>query len=104
MTSPINNINRSTTEALNGSSTKTRAKSGSDTQSPPPARVEPQDKVSLSEESLQVRELQQQLDSIPEVDAEKVAAIKQEIAKGNYPLDPERIAENLLNLEKALND
>lgn len=104
MTSPINNINRSATEALNSSSAKTRTKSGSDTQSTSPARVEPQDKVSLSEESLQVRELQQQLDSIPEVDAEKVAAIKQEIAKGNYPLDPERIAENLLNLEKALND
>ena len=104
MTSRINHINRSATESLAGNSTKTRAKSGSETQSTTPARAEPQDKVSLSEESLQVRELQQQLDSIPEVNAEKVAAIKQEIAKGNYPLDPERIAENLLNLEKALND
>lgn len=104
MTSPINNINRTTAESLASSSAKTRAKSGTNEQASASGRVEPQDKVSLSEGSLQVRELQQQLESIPEVDAEKVAAIKQEIAKGNYPLDPERIAENLLNLEKALND
>ncbi len=104
MTSPINNINRSATESLTGSSAKTRAKSSPDDQASATTRAEPQDKVSLSEGTLQVRELQQQLESIPDVNAEKVAAIKQEIAKGNYPLDPERIAENLLNLEKALND
>ena len=103
MTSPINHINRTNTESVTSGTGKARTKS-SETGSVSTPRPASEDTVSLSEESLQVRELQQQLNNIPEVDAEKVAAIKQEIAKGNYPLDPERIAENLLNLEKALAD
>ncbi|MCW9012228.1 MAG: flagellar biosynthesis anti-sigma factor FlgM [Gammaproteobacteria bacterium] len=101
MTSPINHVNRSTTESLTNNTGKSRAKSTEHTQVEAENRTA-EDTVSLSEKSVQVRELQQQLSNIPEVDAEKVAAIKQEIAKGNYPLDPERIAENLINLEKAL--
>ena len=101
MTSPINHINRSNTEALTSNTAKTRANAAEKTESGSSAQPA-EDTVSLSQESVQVRELQQQLNSIPEVDAEKVAAIKEEIARGNYPLDPERIAENLINLEKAL--
>jgi negative regulator of flagellin synthesis FlgM len=101
MTSPINHINRSTTDTVTSNTGKTREKAPAST---PVSRPAAEDTVSLSEESVQVRELQKQLNDIPEVDAEKVEAIKQEIAKGNYPLDPERIAQNLLNLEKALNE
>ena len=104
MTSPINPINRSTTDALNNNgSAKTRDKGSSESQSSSP-RPATEDTVSLSEQSLQVRDLQQQLENLPEVNAEKVEAIKQEIARGNYPLDPERIAQNLISLEKALNE
>jgi len=104
MTSPINPINRSTTEALNNnSSAKARNKDSSEPSSSN-NRAAAEDTVSLSEQSLQVRDLQQQLENLPEVDAEKVEAIKQEIAKGNYPLDPERIAQNLIALEKALSE
>ncbi|MFW2374727.1 MAG: flagellar biosynthesis anti-sigma factor FlgM [Gammaproteobacteria bacterium] len=104
MTSPINPINRSTTDALNSNgSTRARDKESTETSSSSP-RPAAEDTVSLSDQSLQVRDLQQQLESLPEVDAEKVEAIKQEIAKGNYPLDPERIAQNLIKLEKALNE
>ena len=98
---PINNINRSATDALNNSS---KAKDKASTDVSAEARPASEDTVSLSAESSQVRNLQQQLDAIPEVDIEKVEAIKREIAKGNYPLDPERIAENLINLEKALSE
>lgn len=102
--SPIDQINRSVTDALSNN-TKTRAKSAtteSSTNSAPPPATD--DTVSLSEQSLQMRELQQQLDKIPEVDAEKVKNIKQAIARGDYPLDPAKIAANLLNLEKALSE
>ena len=102
MTSPINNINRTTAEAVSSGTSKTREKSSSAPGKQ--TRAASEDTVSLSAESAQVRELQQQLNAIPEVDAEKVAAIKQEIAKGNYPLDPERIAQNMINLEKALTE
>lgn len=102
MTNPINNINRPATDALSSSNTKSRDKAGNDTNKAASAPSE--DTVSLSEESSQVRGLQQQLETLPEIDAQKVEAIKQEIAKGNYPLDPERIAENLIKLEKALSE
>lgn len=105
MTSPINNINRSGTDAVSSSNGKSRAKAADSSTETSARRPQPaDDTVSLSEASTQVRELQNQLNDVPEVDAEKVAAIKQEIAKGNYPLDPERIAQNLLNIEKALSD
>ena len=98
--SPINHINRSTTDAITSNTSKTRSSNKAEVQQE--SRPVSDDTVSLSAESLQIGELKQQLDAISDVDAEKVAAIKQEIAKGNYPLDPERIAENLINLEKAL--
>ena len=103
--SPINHINRSVTDALTNNG-KARSKpdtdaaaSGASTTARPA-----EDKVSISEESLQLRELQQQLDKVPEVDAEKVNAIKQAIARGDHPLDPKKIAANLMNLEKILSD
>lgn len=100
MTSPINNINRSTSHALSSDASKTRDKSS--TESTAPATAATEDKVSISEETVHIRQLQSQLNSISDVDRSKVEAIKQEIAKGNYPIDKERIAENLINLEKAL--
>lgn len=104
--SPIDHISRSITDALSNNS-KARSKADADkaagsTSSPAPRPAE--DKVSLSEESLHVRELQQKLDQVPEVDAEKVQAIKQAIARGDYPLDPKKIAANLMNLEKILGE
>jgi negative regulator of flagellin synthesis FlgM len=103
--SPIDHINRSITDALSNNS-KARGKADADkaSSSNTPAPRPAEDKVSISQETLNVRELQQQLDQVPEVDAEKVKAIKQAIAQGDYPLDPKKIAANLMNLEKILSD
>ncbi len=103
MTSPINNINRSSSDAVSSSNGKTRARTADDAATPA-SKPATGDTVSLSEEASQVLELQKQLNDVPEVDADKVEAIKQAIAKGQYPLDPERIAQNMTNLEKALTD
>ena len=103
--SPIDHINRSTTDALtsnNKARGKSEAEKSSGNASPAPRSAE--DKVSISQETLNVRELQQQLDQVPEIDADKVKAIKQAIAQGDYPLDPKKIAANLMNLEKILSD
>lgn len=102
MTSPIDHIKRSVSDALTNNASKARktADNSATPNSQQAATVE--DTVSLSRESLQVRKLQQQLEQVPEVDAEKVEAIKQAIARGDYPLDPKKIAANLMNLEKIL--
>lgn len=108
MTNPINNTNRSTAESLSAKSSTARGQassSGNTAAAPDTAPTSSTaDTVSLSAESTQVRELQNRLADIPEVNAQKVAQIKQEIANGNYPLDSKAIAANLLNFEKALSE
>lgn len=100
MTNPINPLNRATTSNINSNAeqaatrTKVDSKASSSTSSA--------DTVSLSQASQQVSDLQLRLKNTPEVDSAKVEAIKQEIANGNYPLDPEKIAENLVALEQSL--
>jgi negative regulator of flagellin synthesis FlgM len=102
MTSPISPINRSTTNALNTNASPAQEKPSPEGSAKSP--VDKGDTVSISAETVRIRELQSQLNSISEVDLDKVELIKQEIAKGNYPIDNQRIAENLINLEKALTD
>lgn len=102
MTSPINNINRSTTSTLSSNTEKTSEKPAA--QGSAQVTSDSEDTVSISAETVHIREIQSQLNSASEIDMEKVEAIKQEIAKGNYPIDKDRIAENLINLEKALID
>ncbi len=101
MTNPVNSVNRGGNNPVNINSGKAQTKAETSNTANRPASAG-EDTVSLSEGSQQVIELQTQLKNIPEVDSAKVEAIKQEIAKGNYPLDPEKIAENLINLEKSL--
>lgn len=104
MTNPINPINRAATNSVNnnsntgsqaaGAHADTAAKSGNNASS--------EDTVSLSSRSQQVIELQQHLDSSTGIDRARVDAIKQQIAEGNYPLDAEKIAENMLKIEQSL--
>jgi len=100
MTNPINPFNRPAANPVNNSTGKSQSKDSAESPTSNSASVE--DTVSLSAGSQQVIELQQRLKNTPEIDSVKVEAIKQEIAKGNYPLDPEKIAENLINLEQSL--
>ena len=97
---PVNPLGRSTTGAISSNSEKPAAKNdaGNSTSN----TVASDDTVSLSSKSQQVAGLQQQLKDSPVVDQVKVDAIKQEIANGNYPLDAQKIAENLINLEQSL--
>lgn len=60
------------------------------------------DRVQLSEQAQSMARVQSRLATTPEVDLDKVAAIKQAIAEGKFDFNPERIAENLLNQEALL--
>lgn len=103
MTNPINPLNRGASGSVSNNAGKPQnTNNAAGDEARKPSATAGEDTVSLSQGSQQVIELQQQLKSAPEVDSAKVEAIKQEIARGNYPLDPEKIAENLINLEKSL--
>ena len=63
-----------------------------------PAKASPgADKISLSN-------VAQKVMAQPEFDRAKVEAIKQAIKDGNYPVNPRRIAESFVALEKLITD
>lgn len=46
--------------------------------------------------------IKERIDGTPEVDMARVEEIKQRIAEGDYPVDPQRIAEKFAQLEGLL--
>lgn len=60
------------------------------------------DQVVLSQEAQTLGRLQAKINSSPDVDLEKVAEIRRAIAEGRFEINPERIAENMLNQNELL--
>lgn len=60
------------------------------------------DEVILSEEAQLIRALQQRLAAVPEVRTEKVLALKEAIAKGQYRIPSELVAEKILDYGKTI--
>lgn len=60
------------------------------------------DNVVLSAEAQHLTRLQSKISSLPDVNFERVAAIKQAIAEGRFEINPERIAENMLKQDELL--
>ena len=103
MTNPINPLGRSVAGSVSSNTEKAQtSKTSNGADNSATSRAATEDTVSLSQESQQVSGLQQQLKDSPAIDQTKVDSIKQEIANGNYPLDAEKIAANLINLEQTL--
>ncbi|HEY9202233.1 MAG TPA: flagellar biosynthesis anti-sigma factor FlgM [Gammaproteobacteria bacterium] len=102
MTNPINPMNRASANALNNNTAAGSKANDADALAKSGSKPASEDTVSLSTRSQQVIELQQHLDSSTGIDRARVDAIKQQIADGNYPLDAEKIAENMLKIEQSL--
>jgi negative regulator of flagellin synthesis FlgM len=60
-----------------------------------PARTKESDSVNLSN-------VKERIDAQPDFDRAKVDAIKAALQQGNYPVNPRRIAENFVSLEKLI--
>ncbi len=58
------------------------------------------DSVSLSNTAEQLSKVQARLDETPAIDRAKVDAIKAAITRGEYRVNAERVAEQLIALEK----
>ncbi|MDH5392171.1 MAG: flagellar biosynthesis anti-sigma factor FlgM [Gammaproteobacteria bacterium] len=104
MTNSISGSSRSRGDILSDQSTKA-TKTGDVSnagEKQVSAKTSSADTVSITSEANKIRELQSSLANAPDIDLAKVESIKQEIANGNYPIDHERIASNLIDLEKAL--
>lgn len=62
------------------------------------------DQVSLTPEAKQLRDLESQVAKLPEVDSNRVNDIKAQLANGSFEVNPERIAEKMMSLERAIGD
>jgi len=104
MNNTINGTPRNRSDIQNEQSNKTTRADNISTKpdSAQTPTTQSEDTVSITSEASRIRELQNSLVDVPDIDLEKVEAIKKEIANGNYPIDHERIASNLLDLEKTL--
>lgn len=98
-----NNINSSGGASRSRSSAPVVAPS-TKTPSAPVAKAEPssKDNVVLSSEAQNLVRLQTKISNLPDVNMDRVAAIKQAIAEGRFEINPERIAENMLNQDELL--
>jgi len=57
----------------------------------------PQDRISFSSERMSLSSLQAQALQTPEIRQDRVASLKDAISKGEYALEPDKIAEAMLN-------
>ena len=55
-----------------------------------------QDQFILSPQSSEVNRIKQQLDEIPEVDEQKVAALRERVNNGRYTVSSQQVAEKIL--------
>ncbi len=60
------------------------------------------DNVVLSTEAQTLNRLEAQINAAPEVDAARVAAIKEAIANGSFEINADRIAERMLDNDDML--
>jgi negative regulator of flagellin synthesis FlgM len=67
-----------------------------------PAIKTSSDQVLLSQEAQKLGQLQAKINASPDVNLEKVNEIRKAIAEGKFHVNPERIAEALLNQEELL--
>jgi negative regulator of flagellin synthesis FlgM len=58
--------------------------------------------IPAPDDELKLSDAAQRAMTAPDVDRAKVDAIKQALAEGRYPIDPKRIAESFMALEKMI--
>lgn len=73
---------------------KTRGTSPTDSTQNTPATGT--DRVELSSNSVDVQKMQEILQQTPDVRADRVRSLKQQIEKGEYSVDPYKVADQML--------
>lgn len=58
--------------------------------------------VTVTRTASELMRLEEQLETLPEIDAERVEALREAIAEGRYEVDPARIADGLIQVEREL--
>jgi negative regulator of flagellin synthesis FlgM len=83
------------------------AKVSQDSSAPPPrggANAPAADDVHITGTARNMAALEQQIHDLPAVDASRVAIVRQRLDGGGYQVDPQRIADKLLRMERDLSN
>ncbi|MFQ6370295.1 flagellar biosynthesis anti-sigma factor FlgM [Shewanella sp. YIC-542] len=62
------------------------------------------DSIVVSAQAKQLQGMQNRIASMPDMDMQKIAEIKQAISEGRYKVDPEKLANNISLFENAMAD
>jgi negative regulator of flagellin synthesis FlgM len=60
------------------------------------------DHVTLTDSARTLQKIEETVANTPVVDAAKVASVKQAVQSGTYQIDPQRVADKLLQYERGL--
>ena len=60
------------------------------------------DRVTLTDSARTLQKIEETVANTPVVDAAKVASVKQAVQSGTYQIDPQRVADKLLQYERGL--
>ncbi|MEX0603201.1 MAG: flagellar biosynthesis anti-sigma factor FlgM [Marinobacter sp.] len=58
--------------------------------------------VSLSDQAKNLKQLEQRLDSYPEMDDQRIEEIKAALADGSYKIDAEKLAQKMLDMDNSI--
>ena len=83
-------------EKIRASTPVTSGSAGSNTS------AAPTDSVHITESARSLAALSRTVSETPDVDTKRVAAVQQSLASGSYQINPERIADSMLQLEHDL--
>lgn len=61
-----------------------------------------QDSINLTDSSMHIRALEDQISRLPIIDTQKVEQVRNSLSDGTFEFNSERIAEKLINFEKEL--
>jgi negative regulator of flagellin synthesis FlgM len=102
--SDINRVNSSQTGGTqtNGTGAIDPGKDTAVQGQPSPANSGSEDVVQLSSQAADLQALESQLASQPTVDSARVQALKQAINQGDFQINPDRVAQKLIDADSAL--
>jgi len=107
MTDPISQYGRlsQSDNAVRGNAEKVAKKSSTTAGSTSgPAENGERIAPARQEDTISLSQIDQKVKAEPDFDRAKVEAIKQAIAEGQYPLNPKRIAESFVALERMIRE
>lgn len=100
----VNEINSSTSGIVQSADTRNPQidKKKVETANPALSTTQASSNVNLTQTATSLQALEKAIAAAPEVDQQKVDAVRKAINEGTYQIDPEQTADKLINFDTAL--